>query len=453
VEETEAEPKVQASAPILKATTPAVAGTPLLITKPSPSSPASPQISTKPLIQTPAPGISSPAKLPEITEETSEEKPAQAMAVTKPKSSNAPKVILGIGLGLVAVILVIVLLSRMSGNKDTERYNELVALAAKTSTTEVPIDSEDLEILLGAAATVASNNDRNATYQALYLSKATDGTDIDKRIVDFATKTEVMLPDVRTKLLGEVLKLRKNPEIVAPLLSYARKSDDPKAAVAAIEATRSIATQDNFGTFIEIIKSNSNDLVRKAAEANAAALISQTTNKIPFERILLPTYEAAFDDTTRHAILRLLGYTGGKKALEINKQNLESSEDKNKIAALVALGNWGDDKGYGQLIDFIASGPDMQLRNRAFDSAMKYANGSEDNLEDVWSQLAGQSKTQEEQLKLIRGLANVPPAPWVFSLLDDVVKSADSERVSDLATRAIGRLKEIEKTRPKKKGK
>jgi hypothetical protein len=57
-----------------------------------------------------------------------------------------------------------------------------------------------------------------------------------------------------------------------------------------------------------------------------------------------------------------------------------------------------------------------------------------------------ESKTQDEQLKLIRGLANVKPEPWAFTLLKKYEDESDYDKVIDLAERAIVRLKDIQKT-------
>jgi hypothetical protein len=58
--------------------------------------------------------------------------------------------------------------------------------------------------------------------------------------------------------------------------------------------------------------------------------------------------------------------------MEIVKKTLDSTEPKDKIAAIITLGSWGDDSGFPLLAEAIGSTQDEQLRTRAFDSALKF---------------------------------------------------------------------------------
>ena len=145
-------------------------------------------------------------------------------------------------------------------------------------------------------------------------------------------------------------------------------------------------------------------------------------------------------------MLRLIGRVGGDKALELVRKNLSSEAMKDKVAAIVTLGTWGDKTGYTELIAFLKSGPDLQLRGRAYDSALQNAIAAESDVQEIWTMLASESKTQDEQLKLIRGLANVNPEPWAYAILQNIADNSDSDQAIDLAERAIIRLKDIERT-------
>lgn len=360
--------------------------------------------------------------------------------------SAGMKTTIAIVLGLVAVLLCYIMLKKNGENAEAQLYNGMITYAAKSDASELPVDSRKLEILLRNAASTASSTDRYVIYKALYLAKSTDGTDVDKRIAEFAT-TQVMIPDVRVVLIRDVLRKRNNPEIIGTLLKFARTTDEKNAAVAAIEATRYMATDETFPEFIEIIQTTQNDLVRKAAEENAAEIIKKSTNKPALASILATAHDAAFNDAIRLSMLRLLGRIGGEKALELAKKNLDSDDAKNKIAAMVALGSWADQPGYKLLVDFIATGPELTFRTRAFDSAIQYATEAKTNIEENWTLLSAQSKTQDEQLKLIRGLANVDPAPWAFTILENITNNSDNDKAIDLAERAIVHLKDIRKTK------
>ena len=111
--------------------------------------------------------------------------------------------IIAIVLGLLAVLLGFVMLKKSGDNAEAKLYNEMINYAKKGDATELPVDSKKLEILLRNAVSVASNENRYIIYKALYLAKATDGTDVDGRIAEFATTRE-MIPDVRVVLIRDV---------------------------------------------------------------------------------------------------------------------------------------------------------------------------------------------------------------------------------------------------------
>lgn len=389
-----------------------------------------------------------PAQGSPISAKTSPAAPKTAATPAHQKKaglSNGAKMMIAVVFGLLAIILAVVFLKKSGKNAETKIYNQMVQAAAATSATEIPVDKKKLDILLRNAITVGSNKDRYIVYKALYLAKATDGTDIDKTIADFAT-TKVMVPDVRHVLIRDVLRKRKNPAIIDTLLEFARKTEDPKAAVASIEAVRFMVTDEHFPQFIQIMQTTDDDSVRKAAEGNAAKIIEKSSSKDALAAIVTAAHDTAFNDVVRHSMLRLMAGIGGESALALAKKNLESTEAKDKIAAIVSLGRWASQDGFKTLIDYLASGPELQLRSRAFDSAIEYASNSKENAEENWTLLSEHAKTQEEQLKLVRGVATTTPGPWSFAILDQIIKSSDDDKTIDLAERAVVHLKDVQKT-------
>lgn len=359
--------------------------------------------------------------------------------------SAGVKATIAVILGLLTVMLAVIMLKKSGDNAETKIYNEMISVAKKDDATELPVDKRRLDILLRNAVTTGRNDNREIVYKALFLAKSTDGTDIDANLAEFFTTRE-MLPDVRNDVLRNVLRKRNNPAIIGTLLSFARSTDDTNAAVAAIEGTRFMSTDEHFQTFIEIIQSTQNETIRKAAEANAAEIIGKSSSKATLGDTLISAHDSASSDVIRHTMLRLIGGIGGEEPLELAKRNLDSEKTEDRIAAIVALGQWSDQSGFKALTGFLASGPELDLRNRAYASAYQYAMKSTGDTEEIWTLLKAESKTQDEQLNLIRGIANVTPAPWAYSILESIVATADNDKVIDLAERAIVRLKDIEKT-------
>lgn len=358
--------------------------------------------------------------------------------------SNGIKMAIAVVMAILAVGMGVFFLKKSGKNAEAKAYNQMILLAAKDDATEVPVDKRKLEILLRNAVSVSSNTDRYTIYKALFLAKATDGTDIDARIAEFATTVE-MIPDVRVVLIRDVLRKRENPAVIGPLLDFAKSTDEPKAAVAAIEASRFMASDVHFPAFLEVLQSTADDLIRKAAEENIATIIAKSSSKSILGQTLTSAYESATNDTVRHSILRLIGRAGGEQALSLVKSNLEGSNEQNRIAAIVALGSWENQDGYKLLLNYLSSVTDITTRDRTFKSAFKFASESMENVQENWTLLAEQAKLEEEQLSLIRGLTNVPPEPWNFAILEGMVANSDSDAAINLAERAIIRLKDIQK--------
>ncbi len=440
--ETEAPPK---AAPTLIRAKPSTGGASPKLTKPgSKTSPAS----TQPL----KPGVAKTGALaPAVAAVPTEKAPASAntkaapVAKKKQGMSSGVKAVIAVVLGLLVVLLAVLMLKKSGDNAETKIYNDMITYAAKGDATELPVDANKLDILLRNAVSVASNKQRYTVYKALFLAKATDGTNIDREIAEFATTRE-MIPDIRIVLIRDVLRKRQNPEIIGTLIEYARSTDDTDAAVAAIEAVRFMATDEHFPAFIELMQSTEKERIRKAAEGNAEKIIEKSSSRESLGRTVAAAHDNAFNDVVRHSMLRLMAGIGGENALDLAKKNLGSEEDKNKIAAIVTLGKWKDQTGYKALVEYIASGPELSLRGRAFDSAIGYASEADENLEENWTLLADQAKTQEEQIKLIRGVATSRAEPWAFSILENIVKNSEDDKAIDLAERAIVHLEEVRKT-------
>jgi cytoskeletal protein RodZ len=424
-----ATPAAKSSAPALKRATSGAATAQAPISAPATSGDANPQASNVNL--------------------ATDEKKAPSPPKKKRAISNSVKVMIAVVLGILAVFLGIFFLQKSGKNAEAKLYNEMIAQASQNGATDVSVNKRKLQILLNSSVSVASNNDRANVYIALVFAKATDDTNVDSMIAEFAT-TQEMNHEIRVKLLGDVLGRRKNPAVIGTLLDFAVSTKETKAAIAAVEASRNMATDAHFAAFLEILKTTKNESIRRASEGTLANIILKSTSPASLADSLANAYSNASDDTIRHSILRLVARAGGAKAVELVKTNLQSEDVKDKIAAIVALGNWADQEGYTVLLDHISKETNLQLRARAFDSALLYARQSNGNTQEIWTMLSGQAKTLKEQLDLIRGLANVSPEPWNFAMLQNFVATGDNNDVVDLAEKVIIHLKDIQKVRGSK---
>jgi hypothetical protein len=328
----------------------------------------------------------------------------------KRKLSNSSKTAIAAILAVLVILLGWFLLDKSGKNRETKLYNEMILEAAKGDATEVPVNSLKLELLLKAATNTGVVEARQTVYKALFLAKATDGTDVDA------------------------------------LIAYAsRSTEDPRSAVAALQAVRFMAGDEQFDKFLEVIEATKNDEVRKAAEETLAQIIKKAPGRANFANRLATAYEGSVDEAVRHSLLRLLGRCGGTKAQELVQKALDGNEGKDKVAAIISLGSWADDSAFHLLGDFIAGTRDEDLRNRAFASALRFVSDPESGLspesqQEKWTQLAGLAKTGNEQFNIVRGLANLED-DWAIKLLEGFMESEDN-KVADLAEKAIARIRE-----------
>lgn len=388
--------------------------------------------------------IAKPAAGPVPTSQISPVSHTVPVAVPPEKKglSNGLKMGIAALLGVLTVGLAVFLLKRSGENAEAKLYNEMISRVEKGEL-EVPVDKRKLDILLRTATDVGANDKRVAIYTALFLAKSTDGTDVDACIAEVAT-TQELVPNIRIVLLRDVLRKRNNPAIIGTLMKFARSTKDVQASEAAIQATRFMADDSHFAELLDVIDTTKEVVINTAAEENAAKIIEKSKSKEALGTAVSTAYDSAPNDLARHTMLRLLGRLGGNKALELVQQNLDSAEMKDKIAAIVALGEWGDRDGYTTLIGFLKTTTDLTIHARAFNSAWEYASENKSEIQENWTLLSGEAKTQEEQKKLILGLVNIKPAPWVSTIIQNLAENSSFEEVKDLALRAIDKLKEIE---------
>ncbi len=415
---------IQNQAPALARATPALTSQ---LNKPHIGSPTQKATATKPLVE--------------------EEYPTEQPYIAPKKTiSNSVKVVLAIVLSISVIFLGLFINNRMKENAEIALFNEMITLAAKEDTTEVPVNKEKLEILLFNASSPGGQEDRNAIYRALTLAKATDKTDVDKEIADYTTTVD-MHGDIRTVLLQDVLGTRKNPAIVPTLINFAKSSPEPRVALAAVAACREMATESHFQVFLDLLKNTTDEIMRKAAEDNIASIISRSGSFSLFRGTLITTYKSTPLASVKHATLRLLGRVGGDEALALVKENLKSPDSKTKMVALGALSNWVDSAGFNLLINQISTEADPKDRKLAFDAAIKCAANIKDKPEEAWRKIALQAKTQQDEIDVINALAAYSADPWVFDIINNIAKSSSNPAAVERAKKAIAYLEDMKKAK------
>lgn len=281
-----------------------IAGGAITQTAPQPLAPPEgfkPSVHTTPLEIAPAPptqGAPATKKIPQAP-----------VPVKKPfKLGKNAKIGIGVALGISALIFSGILLKLNREKRERDAIIELVALADVPGTTEIPITKTTLQQLLNSVAASTSDAEVRKLGRALALAKSTDGTDLDERIAAFATKGPELPAATREVLISEVLRERNNPAIMPAMLEFASSTDDPTLIVAALQAIRQAAGDEQMDTFLKMISSSSHERVRDAATLNIEEILKRTDNAAGLLRELKSTQEATAKPELQRALQRLISF-------------------------------------------------------------------------------------------------------------------------------------------------
>ncbi|WP_193212233.1 serine/threonine-protein kinase [Luteolibacter marinus] len=367
-----------------------------------------------------------------------------SMVPAKKGLGNGAKGAIAAVLGVVVLIIAGLLANKAGESKKADLYNRIVKQAAESSD-PIPVNAEELKILLESVVTPGSNAERETVYKALYLAEAADSTDIDDVLVDAATTTE-MNSSIREALLSRIVAQRKNPSVIPKLLAFARNTNDEKGATAALEAVKKLGGGDQFAELLDVVQFTGNTEIRKAAEAAAGYVVSNSPRPQQFAGTLASAYAAATSEDTRHALLRLLGRAGGANASAIVTKSLKEGSDLDKQSAIFSIQQWVDDSMFETLTNFMVETDDERLRATAFKAAMvfmrdKTRKRSEEASEAFWKILAERANNPSEQLDVIRSLVNLEPKAWSMAIVEGFTDPSGADKVVDIAEKGLRLMK------------
>ncbi len=199
-----------------------------------------------------------------------------------PKKRMSGTMIMVLVLMLIALAIAgYFLKNRIMASRASHYHEDMIELAVKPGTSEVPMTGADLQFFLSGVGDPANSDAKRAgIFKALELAKPTDGLDFDATISKHTLTSTDLLPDAREAMIREVLAKRVNSAMAKELIEFARQSAvDPYAAVAAVEAAVPAATDSEFESLLSLIQYTKNDELRKAAEEAAASVIKRSGNR------------------------------------------------------------------------------------------------------------------------------------------------------------------------------
>ena len=428
-----AKPSIHDGGPVVRATTgpvPFHAGQHSV-----PVAPVTPQAAQVP----PPPSSSNP--LMSSTNPLPSSSPTSAATATQVKavkgSGKAVKIAIAAVLGVAILVSGILLVNVMGTRKKEKVLQDLMNQAADATATEIPMNKENVEGFLAAAARVDFDKNKGAVYQTLYLGRATDGTNIDRRVAEFAA-TEKLNEQVRTKLF-QVVGRRGDETVIPYLLKFAKDSQETDAVVAALDATGKNLSGRYLPDLYQLISTSPSPDVRGAAERAVNRYLVGQTNNSPAAKDLVKAFRGALEKGPRESFLRLLGATGAPEAEEAVAEALNSDDDSLKISAYAALANWRDDSLFDQQLAAMKGEKKQFLRGHAFDSVMSYLKGDseydEASEQKMWTALSKELQDSREQKEFISVLAR-GSEDWAMGLIEPFTKDSNDD-ISFFAERAL----------------
>ena len=361
--------------------------------------------------------------------------------------SNAIKITLAAVLVVAIIFTGIFVIAKAGKNKEAKAFNELVKQVEDAGAKDLPTTGAQAAILLRNSISLKQITEREAIYQRLLVAKSSDDTDLDSMIAEFASNEENgIIPDIRTKLF-QVVQRRKGRSSLPHLIAHAQTSSNPQTATAALKAAEQIATEKDISSVLNIIKFSTQEQVRQGAKRVITSLAARSDSRKSLAADIKSAYDADPTDEAKLLFVELLGAAGGDVAAAVVQDALKSKDNKLRLAAVAALGNWADDSQFETLLDHMATEENDTLRTRGFDSAFHFLKIERERdevaLEDMWKLLARLAQVPAEKLKIVTGLANIVD-DWAFAVVEFFVEDED-DKVSFRAEQALERMEERRK--------
>ncbi len=235
---------------------------------------------------------------------------AQAAPPRKSRKKLIRFAIAGVLLALVISALVMVILQRQQESHAAQRFTQIIDDAANPGTREISMSGPEFAQLMTALADSDNEEQRAKLYRALALATANDGAELNSSLTEFATKSTQLLPEVREQLIREALVKRASPAMAPALTEFARTTNDTRSAIAALQALRGSAGDEQFEALLTVAQFHPNEGLRKAAEESVTEIVRKSKKRDDLLKLVDAAIKATTKSGIRESLLRI--QTAGK---------------------------------------------------------------------------------------------------------------------------------------------
>lgn len=229
----------------------------------------------------------------------------------------------------------------------------------------------------------------------------------------------------------------------APALSKIAADADDEIRGAAITALGRCATPATLPVLTDILIQPKQPRDAGLADAALRTACSRLPEKDAVASQILAALPKA-QGAAKSALLKLLGATGGKKALDAVRANLKDADPQVQDSALRALSEWSDPDAGPALLELAKSLPDEKQRILAFRGYVRLTdiNSITDEQKVAMCKDAMGAATRDEEKKLVLGaLSNIATAEsmqQILPLLDGALKEEAGAAVVAIADKLSG---------------
>lgn len=352
-------------------------------------------------------------------------------------------------------------------------YNYIVSMAAADHVREVLISREHLQVLLESIRDSKPDANLKPAYRALAIAKASDSTNVDSTIANFAATAD--LPgSIRKSLFEEVIEERGDEASAPALIRFSASAEDADEAVAAIDAIRRMVGDTHFEGLLGVLSSTSKPKVREAAEDLLMAIIRRSGDRDELARLISSKGKGDGSQSSGEALDRLMAFAKPQKQaaqqpkppqnqdpapkpnppqanpkpqsatteeIKAYAEVLKGDDDAKKIEAIAALGNSSDAYAHAILLGCANDSKNAHLKLQAIRAATQLNSTPSmvddgDQARQRWVQITWAAKSHEEEKLVIDSISTIQK-DWAVGIVEKMVQFSKNAASKDLAKKAL----------------
>ncbi len=361
--------------------------------------------------------------------------------INQTKKSKTLPIVIGSMVAVAVIIGGMIIYDGSSTKNHQEQYSALIKdIEPKTSIT---VTEEELNILLKG---LVSSNIKDKQGALIALSKANAKDKLFSPtllIANFATTpNQPLSPESKQSIFASIDR-NKNKDLNAyrVVLDYALANPNSLESGKAIQIMINNADDSFVDNLLKFYNKKSTLASKNNCKKALINIIQKSNYKKQISEKIVLSYNNAYDDDYKLALLRIMGATNSKEALNILYKELDNDNTINRLAATEGLSEASTLEPFDKIIDMLSSkenaSQSKQMEALTADLLVKNDSIPELNKEKRWIQLLSIAKNKAPVYSKARNLKS----DWVKEFLTKV--AANEQLPIGMQTNAKDLLKKL----------